>query len=123
MKATLSGGKITEQLAGQANLRCPFLPILCAREIPRPLRSIPQVAMAWAGQVHSRCQLRPYQVSWLLNFLVTTLPSSRPRRSAIFWDKSWWELPLKILIFGILGNYLDALSGRRRHGNGSQQAV
>lgn len=53
----------------------------------------------------SETQLRPYQVSWLLNFFVTTLPSSRPRRSAIFWDKSWWELPLKILIFGILANY------------------
>lgn len=42
-----------------------------------------------------------YHVSWLLNFFVTTFPSSSPSRSAILWDKSWWELPLKILIFGI----------------------
>ena len=34
----------------------------------------------------------------------TALPNSRPNRSAIFWDKSWWELPLKILIFGFLVN-------------------
>ena len=43
-------------------------------------------------------------VSWLLNFLVTTLPSSWPSRSAVFWDKSWRELPLKIFTFGILVN-------------------
>lgn len=42
-----------------------------------------------------------YHVSWLLNFFVTTFPNSSPSRSAILWDKSWWELPLKILIFGI----------------------
>lgn len=42
-----------------------------------------------------------HHVSWLLNFLVTTFPSSRPRRSAIFWDRSGCELPLNILIFGI----------------------
>lgn len=45
----------------------------------------------------------PHHVSWLLNFLVTTFPSSCPRRSAIFCDRSGWELPLNILIFGILG--------------------
>lgn len=43
----------------------------------------------------------PHHVSWLLNFFVTTLPSSRPRRSAIFWDRSWCELPLKILMLGM----------------------
>lgn len=42
-----------------------------------------------------------HHVSWLLNFLVTTFPSSRPRRSAIFWDRSGCELPLNILMFGI----------------------
>lgn len=40
-------------------------------------------------------------VSWLLNFLVTTLPSSSPRRSATRWDKSWWELPLNSTMFGM----------------------
>lgn len=52
----------------------------------------------------TQCQLgkTTHHVSWLLNFLVTTFPSSRPKRSAIFWDRSGWELPLNILIFGIL---------------------
>ena len=43
-----------------------------------------------------------HHVSWLLNFFVTTLPSSMPSRSAIFWARSWCELPLKTLMFGIL---------------------
>lgn len=45
----------------------------------------------------------PHHVSWLLNFFVTTFPSSSPNRSAIFCDKSGCELPLKILMLGILG--------------------
>lgn len=48
-------------------------------------------------------QIITHQVSWLLNFFVTTFPSSSPSRSAIFCDRSGWELPLKILMFGILG--------------------
>lgn len=47
--------------------------------------------------------INSHQVSWLLNFLVTTFPSSSPSRSAIFCDRSGCELPLKIFIFGILG--------------------
>lgn len=43
-----------------------------------------------------------HHVSWLLNFFVTTFASSRPKRSAIFWDKSACELPLNILMLGIL---------------------
>lgn len=42
-----------------------------------------------------------YQVSWLLNFFVMTFPSSSPRRSATFWDRSWWELPLKSTMLGM----------------------
>lgn len=42
-------------------------------------------------------------VSWLLNFLVTTLPSSRPSRSATRWDRSWCELPLNSTMLGMVG--------------------
>lgn len=47
-------------------------------------------------------RLGPHLVSWLLNFLVTTLPSSRPRRSATRWDRSWCELPLKSTMLGMV---------------------
>lgn len=43
-----------------------------------------------------------YHVSRLLNFLVTTLPMSMPRRSTIRWARSGCEVPLKTLMFGIL---------------------
>lgn len=102
-------GKITETARGAR------LPQSCPFPFPPSLRSLRTHAAAPSPYSlppkRGPCrpglgsQLRPYQVSWLLNFLVTTLPSSRPRRSAIFWDKSWWELPLKILIFGILANH------------------
>lgn len=43
-----------------------------------------------------------HHVSWLLNFLVTTFPSSIPSRSTIFCARSWCELPLNTFIFGIV---------------------
>lgn len=43
-----------------------------------------------------------YQVSRLLNFLVTTLPRSMPRRSTIRWARSGCEVPENTLMFGIL---------------------
>lgn len=43
-----------------------------------------------------------YQVSKLLNFLVTTLPRSIPRRSTIRWARSGCEVPENTLMFGIL---------------------
>lgn len=61
----------------------------------------------------TRChQVSTHHVSWLLNFLVTTFPSSRPRRSAIFWDRSGCELPLNILMFGILWRSRASQRGR-----------
>lgn len=51
-----------------------------------------------------RCPLGniTYQVSRLLNFLVTTLPRSMPRRSTIRWARSGCEVPENTLMFGIL---------------------
>lgn len=43
-----------------------------------------------------------YHVSRLLNFFVTTLPMSMPRRSTIRWARSGCEVPLKTLMLGIL---------------------
>ena len=43
-----------------------------------------------------------HHVSRLLNFFVTTLPRSMPRRSTMRWAKSTWEEPEKTLMFGIL---------------------
>lgn len=43
-----------------------------------------------------------YHVSKLLNFLVTTLPRSIPRRSTIRCASSGCEVPLNTLMFGIL---------------------
>lgn len=43
-----------------------------------------------------------YHVSRLLNFLVTTLPTSMPNRSTIRCAKSGWDVPLNTLMFGIL---------------------
>lgn len=104
-------GKITETARGPRSPQSwpfPHHPVAqSSRRGPFPSAALPPKyrSCRLARWGRSGSQLRPYQVSWLLNFLVTTLPSSRPRRSAIFWDKSWWELPLKILIFGILANY------------------
>lgn len=53
------------------------------------------VVAAWLVSDH-------YHVSRLLNFLVTTLPMSMPRRSTIRWARSGCEVPLKTLMFGIL---------------------
>lgn len=58
-------------------------------------------------------RLGPHLVSWLLNFLVTTLPSSRPSRSATRWDRSWCELPLKSTMLGMVAR--GATSGAGRH--------
>jgi len=46
--------------------------------------------------------LSTHQVSKLLNFFVTTLPRSIPRRSTIRWAKSGCEVPENTLMFGIL---------------------
>ncbi|KAE9542578.1 hypothetical protein AGLY_002489 [Aphis glycines] len=43
-----------------------------------------------------------YHVSRLLNFLVTTLPTSMPNRSTIRCAKSGCDVPLNTLMFGIL---------------------
>lgn len=43
-----------------------------------------------------------YHVSKLLNFLVTTLPRSMPRRSTMRCARSGCDEPLKTLMFGIL---------------------
>jgi len=43
-----------------------------------------------------------YHVSKLLNFLVTTLPKSMPKRSTIRWARSGCEVPENTLMFGIL---------------------
>lgn len=45
-----------------------------------------------------------YHVSKLLNFFVTTLPRSMPSRSTILCAKSGWDVPLNILILGILAS-------------------
>lgn len=57
---------------------------------------------------------RTHHVSWLLNFFVTTFPSSSPSRSATFWDRSWWELPLKSTMFGMSGNPTRRVREERR---------
>lgn len=80
-----------------ATRRALQLPAAPARR-PRGTRAV--VAAPPAGSC-SAAPPPPHHVSWLLNFLVTTLPSSRPRRSAIFCDRSWCELPLKILMLGM----------------------
>lgn len=43
-----------------------------------------------------------HHVSKLLNFFVTTLPNSIPKRSTILWARSGWEVPEKTFMFGIL---------------------
>lgn len=80
-----------------ATRRALQLPAAPARR-PRGTRA---VAAALPAGNCSAAPPPPHHVSWLLNFLVTTLPSSRPRRSAIFCDRSWCELPLKILMLGM----------------------
>lgn len=55
-------------------------------------------------------------VSWLLNFLVMTLPRSSPSRSATFWDRSWCELPLKSTMLGISGDGQRVALMRKRRG-------
>ena len=47
-----------------------------------------------------------HHVSWLLNFLVTTFPSSMPSRSTIFCARAGCELPLNTLIFGIVVSWI-----------------
>lgn len=58
-------------------------------------------------------------VSWLLNFLVTTLPRSRPNQSATGWDRSWCKLALNNPMLGMarLGGGL----GSRAHGGHSRE--
>lgn len=43
-----------------------------------------------------------HHVSKLLNFLVTTLPKSIPKRSTILWARSGCDVPENTLMFGIL---------------------
>lgn len=43
-----------------------------------------------------------YHVSKLLNFFVTTLPKSIPKRSTILWARSGCDVPENTLMFGIL---------------------
>lgn len=50
-----------------------------------------------------------YHVSKLLNFLVTTLPKSMPRRSTMRCAKSGCDEPENTLIFGILDCNLSTL--------------
>lgn len=50
-----------------------------------------------------------YHVSRLLNFLVTTLPRSMPRRSTMRCAKSGWDVPEKTLMLGILDCILRPL--------------
>lgn len=64
-------------------------------------------------------------VSWLLNFLVMTLPRSSPSRSATLWDRSWCELPLKSTMLGISGDgerlRFDEEEGEENKKEGSMQ--
>lgn len=58
-----------------------------------------------------------HHVSWLLNFLVTTLPRSSPSRSATFWDRSWWELPLKSTMLGMSENPMQRVREKEKEFN------
>ena len=51
-----------------------------------------------------------HHVSWLLNFLVTTLPSSIPNRSTIFCARSTCDVPLNTLMLGILLSVMNIFS-------------
>lgn len=64
-------------------------------QAPAPARPHCRASSTLSRRAGPGSRRGPHLVSWLLNFLVTTLPSSRLSQSATRWDRSWCELPLK----------------------------